>query len=131
MTSYAVVIERASDGGYGAWCPDLPGCVALADTDDAVLAEIRQAIELHLAGAPRRRPANPSPLNRGGNRYHSRRSLTRCVRPGAKVISSSVSRAPLRTPLGDHLGTTRHTCGRTTRRWPPVVYGRLNASELR
>jgi predicted RNase H-like HicB family nuclease len=50
MTSYAVVIERASDGGYGAWCPDLPGCVALADTEEAVLAEMRQAIELHLAG---------------------------------------------------------------------------------
>ena len=50
MTSYAVVIERASDGGYGAWCPDLPGCVALADTEQAVLAEMRQAIELHLAG---------------------------------------------------------------------------------
>ena len=25
MTSYAVVIERADDGGFGAWCPDLPG----------------------------------------------------------------------------------------------------------
>jgi len=50
MTSYAVVIERASDGGYGAWSPDLPGCVAVADTKDAVLAEMRQAIELHLAG---------------------------------------------------------------------------------
>lgn len=50
MTSYAVVIERATDGGYGAWCPDLPGCVALADTEDALLVEMRQAIELHLAG---------------------------------------------------------------------------------
>ena len=50
MTSYAVVIERASDGGYGAWSPDLPGCVAVADTEDAVLAEMRQAIGLHLAG---------------------------------------------------------------------------------
>jgi hypothetical protein len=30
MTSCAVGIERADDGGYGAWCPDLPGCVALA-----------------------------------------------------------------------------------------------------
>ena len=45
MISYAVVIERASDGGYGAWCPDLPGCVALADTEDAVLAEMRQRVE--------------------------------------------------------------------------------------
>ena len=25
MTSYAAVIERADDGGYGAWCPELPG----------------------------------------------------------------------------------------------------------
>jgi predicted RNase H-like HicB family nuclease len=50
MTSYAVVIERADDGGYGAWCPDLPGCVALADTEEAVLDEMRQAIEFHLAG---------------------------------------------------------------------------------
>jgi predicted RNase H-like HicB family nuclease len=30
VTRYAVVIESAEDGGYGAWCPDLPGCVALA-----------------------------------------------------------------------------------------------------
>ena len=50
MISYAVVIERADDGGVGAWCPDLPGCAALADTEEAVLTEIRQAIELHLAG---------------------------------------------------------------------------------
>jgi predicted RNase H-like HicB family nuclease len=50
MTSYAVVIERADDGGYGAWCPDLPGCVALADTEEGVLDEMRQAMEFHLAG---------------------------------------------------------------------------------
>jgi predicted RNase H-like HicB family nuclease len=50
VTSYAVVIERANDGGYGAWCPDLPGCVALADTEKAVIAEMREAIKLHLAG---------------------------------------------------------------------------------
>ena len=50
MTSYAVVIERADDGGYGAWCPDLPGVVALADTEQDLLDKMRQAIELHLAG---------------------------------------------------------------------------------
>lgn len=50
MTSYAVVIERADDGGYGAWCPDLPGCVVLADTEEAVISEMREAIKLHLAG---------------------------------------------------------------------------------
>ena len=50
MISYAVVIEWADDGGYGAWCPDLPGCVALADTEENVLDEMRRAIEFHLAG---------------------------------------------------------------------------------
>jgi predicted RNase H-like HicB family nuclease len=50
VTSYAVVIERASDGGYGAWSPDLPGCVALGDTEAETLAQMRQAIEFHLAG---------------------------------------------------------------------------------
>jgi predicted RNase H-like HicB family nuclease len=59
MTSYAFVVERAGDGGYGAWCPDLPSRVALADTEDAVIAERRQAIELHLAGL--REDGQPAP----------------------------------------------------------------------
>ena len=62
MTGYAVVIERAADGGYGAWCPDLPGCVALADAEDALLAEMCQAIELHLAGLREDGQPVPHPL---------------------------------------------------------------------
>lgn len=50
MTSYAVVIERASDGGYGVWSPDLPGVIALGDTEAEALVEMRQAIEFHLDG---------------------------------------------------------------------------------
>jgi predicted RNase H-like HicB family nuclease len=50
VTKYAVVIERADDGGYGAWAPDLPGVVAVADTEAAVLEEMRRAIEFHLEG---------------------------------------------------------------------------------
>lgn len=50
MTSYAVVIERASDGGYGAWSPDIPGVVALRDSEAETLEEMRQAIEFHLDG---------------------------------------------------------------------------------
>jgi predicted RNase H-like HicB family nuclease len=50
MISYAVVIERADDGGSAAWCPDLPGCVALGDTEEQVLDEMRRAIEFHIAG---------------------------------------------------------------------------------
>ena len=42
-----VVIERGEDG-YGAYVPDLPGCVAVADTKDEVLTLIQEAIVLHL-----------------------------------------------------------------------------------
>ncbi len=50
MTSYAVVVERASDGGYGVWSPDLPGVVALGETESEALNEMRQAIQFHLDG---------------------------------------------------------------------------------
>ncbi|MCC6155184.1 MAG: type II toxin-antitoxin system HicB family antitoxin [Candidatus Hydrogenedentes bacterium] len=46
---YAVVVEP-SENGYGAYVPDLPGCVALGDTVDETLHLIHEAIELHLEG---------------------------------------------------------------------------------
>ena len=48
--SYLIVIERADDGGYGAWAPDLPGCVALGDTVEDCEREMREAIAFHLEG---------------------------------------------------------------------------------
>ncbi|HEY9417237.1 MAG TPA: type II toxin-antitoxin system HicB family antitoxin [Pseudonocardia sp.] len=48
MTGYAVIVEQADDGGYGAWSPDLPGCVALGDTVEECVAEMREAIALYL-----------------------------------------------------------------------------------
>jgi predicted RNase H-like HicB family nuclease len=50
VTRYAVVIERASDGGYGVWAPDLSGVVALGDSEAEALSEMRKAIEFHLDG---------------------------------------------------------------------------------
>ena len=44
---YAVVIERGPTS-YGAHVPDLPGCVAAAETKAEVCALIREAIELYL-----------------------------------------------------------------------------------
>ena len=41
---YVIVIEQAADGGYGAWAPDLPGCVALGDTVEETEQEMREAI---------------------------------------------------------------------------------------
>lgn len=48
---YLIVVERADDGGYGAWAPDLPGCVALGDTIEDAKHQIREAIAFHLEGA--------------------------------------------------------------------------------
>lgn len=44
---YAIVIERGPTS-YGAYVPDLPGCVAAADTRDEVLRLIGEAIQFHL-----------------------------------------------------------------------------------
>jgi predicted RNase H-like HicB family nuclease len=48
MIRYTIIIERGDDGGYGAWCPDLPGCVALADTEEELLVEMKEAVDFYL-----------------------------------------------------------------------------------
>jgi len=40
---YAIVIERSSNG-FGAYVPDLPGCVAVAESEAEVRDLIREAI---------------------------------------------------------------------------------------
>jgi len=44
---YLVVIEREGPS-FGAYVPDLPGCVAVAKSLPAVRRLIREAIDLHL-----------------------------------------------------------------------------------
>lgn len=46
---YLVICEEGN-GTWGAYVPDLPGCVAAADTREAVLELVREAIAFHLAG---------------------------------------------------------------------------------
>ena len=46
---YAIVIEKG-ETSYGAYVPDLPGCVATADTREEVVALIGGAIAFHLEG---------------------------------------------------------------------------------
>lgn len=48
VIGYAVIVEQADVGGFGAWSPDLPGCVALGDTIEECLAEMRVAIGLYI-----------------------------------------------------------------------------------
>jgi predicted RNase H-like HicB family nuclease len=44
MSEYVVIFERAEDGGWGAYLPDLPGVVALGDTREQVAAGIQEAL---------------------------------------------------------------------------------------
>jgi predicted RNase H-like HicB family nuclease len=49
MIRYAVVIERGKTT-YGAFSPDLPGCVSVGDSPEEALANFKLAVELHLEG---------------------------------------------------------------------------------
>ena len=45
---YVVILEKG-ETSVGAYVPDLPGCVAVAETKDEAHERIREAIELHIA----------------------------------------------------------------------------------
>ena len=49
IVKYAVVIEKGPTS-YGATVPDLPGCVAVAETLEEVETLIREAIDFHIDG---------------------------------------------------------------------------------
>jgi len=46
---YAIVIEKG-ENSYGAYVPDLPGCVAVGETLTEVRELIKEAIIFHLEG---------------------------------------------------------------------------------
>ncbi len=60
-SKFAVVFEKSANG-FGAYVPDLPGCVAVADTLEETQALIHEGIEIYLEelredGAPIPRPS--------------------------------------------------------------------------
>ncbi|WHZ23297.1 MAG: uncharacterized protein OJF47_002409 [Nitrospira sp.] len=57
---YLVVIEKGL-ASFGAYVPDLPGCVAAGESKDEVLSLIREAIELHLEGLKEEGQPIPAP----------------------------------------------------------------------
>lgn len=62
MPAYTVIIERGEDGGYGAYAPDVPGCVALGDTEDEALREFTNALRFHFEGLREDGDPIPEPL---------------------------------------------------------------------
>jgi predicted RNase H-like HicB family nuclease len=60
---YAIVLEKSADG-YGAYVPDLPGCVAVAESEAEVRELIREAIEFHLESMREDGEPLPEPATR-------------------------------------------------------------------
>ncbi|MEO7798780.1 MAG: type II toxin-antitoxin system HicB family antitoxin [Opitutaceae bacterium] len=44
---YVVIVEQG-ETSFGAYVPDLPGCVAVGESRDEAMDLIREAIELHI-----------------------------------------------------------------------------------
>lgn len=63
MKQYVAVIERTGTG-YGAYAPDLPGCVAAGKTYEEAERLIREAIPFHVEGLRRNGDAVPEPSTR-------------------------------------------------------------------
>jgi predicted RNase H-like HicB family nuclease len=63
---YAIVIERG-DTSYGAYVPDLPGCVAVGESREEAVKLIHEAIEAHLEML--REEGEPLPESRSTGDY--------------------------------------------------------------
>jgi predicted RNase H-like HicB family nuclease len=46
---YLIIIEK-SDNGYCAYSPDIPGCIAGAETEEETRVLMKEAIVFHLEG---------------------------------------------------------------------------------
>ncbi len=58
---YVVVIEKADDGSYSAYVPDLPGCVSCGDSADEARQRIEEAVSLHIDSLRRHGDPVPQP----------------------------------------------------------------------
>ena len=63
---YAIVIEKAKNN-YSAYVPDLPGCIAVGDTEAEVEKLIAEAIAFHIEGLQRH--GNPVPVPSSNVRF--------------------------------------------------------------
>ena len=63
MRRYAIVVEDAGSN-LAAYVPDLPGCVATAESAEELDRLIREAIGLHLEGLAEDGLAIPEPTSR-------------------------------------------------------------------
>ncbi len=61
---YLVIIEEGPTS-FSAYVPDLPGCIAAADTRDETVSLIQEAIEFHIEGLKESGDPVPPPTSHG------------------------------------------------------------------
>lgn len=66
MSEYAVIYERADDGRWGAYLPDLPGVVALGKSRAEAAEGIRRALAAYADDLSRHGDSLPKPLHEVG-----------------------------------------------------------------
>jgi predicted RNase H-like HicB family nuclease len=66
MTEYVVIYERADDGGWGAYMPDLPGVVALGTTRQQVQERIQEALAVYAEDLRESGEPLPEPIHTAG-----------------------------------------------------------------
>jgi predicted RNase H-like HicB family nuclease len=66
MDTYLIVIGKTQTG-YSAHCPDVLGCASAGKTIEAVVANMKQALELHFEGMAE--DGDPIPKPGGVNSY--------------------------------------------------------------
>ncbi|HTK07214.1 MAG TPA: type II toxin-antitoxin system HicB family antitoxin [Ktedonobacteraceae bacterium] len=49
MYRFLIIVEKGCEN-YGAYSPDLPGCIAVGDTVEEVEQNMQKAIAMHLQG---------------------------------------------------------------------------------
>jgi predicted RNase H-like HicB family nuclease len=63
---YLIIIEQGQgSNSYGAYVPDLPGCVAVGESREEVIELIRASIEMHLEDLQERGEVIPPPASSG------------------------------------------------------------------
>jgi predicted RNase H-like HicB family nuclease len=45
---FKIVLEKDEEGGFVATVPSLPGCVSQGETEEEALANVKEAISLHM-----------------------------------------------------------------------------------
>jgi len=60
---YLVVVEKGKSS-YGAYVPDLPGCVAVGETKREVIKLIREGIKLHIEAMAKAGEPIPPPTSK-------------------------------------------------------------------